>query len=93
MMLFITTLIIAAVIGFVSSSDSEWFCGIAGQAAHGLLSTVCFALVGVAFWRFGWVMGIIDLALILIASNASLGFCRYFKKRLVLSDSHRWLAQ
>jgi hypothetical protein len=74
-----TTLIIGAIIGCVSLSDGELFCGAAGQVAHGLLSIVCFALVGVAFWRFGWIVGVIDLALVFIGSKASLGFYRYFQ--------------
>ena len=76
-----STLIIGAITGLLSLSDGELFCGVGGQVAHGLLSIVCFALVGVGFWRFGWRIGVIDLALVVIASNASLAFCRYFRKR------------
>jgi uncharacterized membrane protein SpoIIM required for sporulation len=77
-----STLIIGAITGFMSVSDGELFCGFAGQVAHGLLSIMCFALVGVAFWRFGWRVGLIDLALVFIVLNVSLGFCRYLGKRL-----------
>ena len=45
---------------------------VAGQILNGLLSIVCFALVGVAFWRFGWKVGVINLALLFIASNVGL---------------------
>ena len=76
-----STLMIGAIIGFVSLSNAEWFCGVARQVAHGLLSIVCFALVGVTFLRFGWKIGVVDLALVFIVSNASLSFCRYFRKR------------
>ena len=76
-----STLIFGAITGFVSQSDRDLSCGVAGQAAHGLLTIVCFALVGVGFWRFGWMLGVIDLALVVIASNAGLGFSRYFRKR------------
>ena len=82
MLLISSTLIIGAITGFMSVSDGELFCGFAGQVAHGLLSIMCFALVGVAFWRFGWRVGLIDLALVFIVLNVSLGFCRYLGKRL-----------
>jgi len=77
-----STLIIGAITGFMSVSDDELFCGFAGQVADGLLSIMCFALVGVAFWRFGWRVGLIDLALVVIVLNVSLSFCRYLGKRL-----------
>ena len=48
-----TTLIFAAISGFESLSDGELFSGVAGQLGHELLSIVCIALVGLAFWRFG----------------------------------------
>ena len=77
-----STLIIGAVTGFVCFSEgSELFCGVHGQVAHGLLSIACFTLAGVAFWRFGWKLGVINLALVFIASNATLSFCRYFRSR------------
>jgi hypothetical protein len=79
-----STLIVGAITGFVSLSDSELFSGVAGQLAYGLLSMVCFTLVGVALWRFGWIVGVIDLALVFIVWNAGLSFCRYFRKRLGL---------
>lgn len=77
-----STLIIGAITGFLSVSDGELFCGFVGQVAHGLLSIMCFALVGVAFWRFGWSVGLIDLALVFIVLNVSLSFCRYLAKML-----------
>jgi len=77
-----STLIIGAITGFLSASDGELFCGFVGQVIHGLLSIMCFALVGVAFWRFGWSVGLIDLALVFIVLNVSLSFCRYLAKML-----------
>jgi hypothetical protein len=79
-LLVISTLIIAAMAGFMSLTGGELLCGVAGQVAHGLLSIMCFALVGVAFWRFGWRFGGVDLVLVLIVANASLSFCRYLSK-------------
>ena len=76
-----STLIIGAITGFVFFNEGELFNGVAGQVLHGLFSIVCFALVGVAFLRFGWKIGVVDLTLVFIVSNASLSFCRYFRKR------------
>jgi hypothetical protein len=75
------TLIIGAITGFVSFSDGEFFFGFAGQAVHGLFSTVCFALVGIAFWCFGWKVGVINLVLVVIATNAGLSIRSKFGKR------------
>ena len=58
-----STLVLGALTGFVSFSEGQFLRGVAGQVVHGLLSIVCFALVGVAFWRFGWKVGVIDLGL------------------------------
>jgi hypothetical protein len=76
-----STLIIGVITGFVFFNEGELFQGVAGQVLHGLLSIVCFALVGVAFWRFGWKVGVIDLALPFIASNVGVTFCTYVRKR------------
>jgi hypothetical protein len=76
-----TTLIFGAITGVVCFSESEFLCRIAGQVVHGLLSVVCFALVGVAFWHFGWKVGVIDFGLLFIASNTALTFSRYLRNR------------
>src|SRR5262245_20185738 len=76
-----STLIFGVITGFVSLSDGELLCGVAGQVAHALLSILCFALVGITFWRFGWILGLIDLALVVVASKVGLGLCRYLRKR------------
>ncbi|HEY7001886.1 MAG TPA: hypothetical protein VH330_09100 [Candidatus Udaeobacter sp.] len=66
------TLIMGAITGFVFSNEGALFWGLAGQILHGLLTIVCFALVGVAFWRFGWKVGTFDLVLLFIAGNIAL---------------------
>lgn len=76
-----STLIIGATTGFVFFSEGEFFRGVTGQVVHGLLSIVCFALVGVAFWRFGWKLGVIDLALLFVVSNRALTFYRLLRER------------
>ena len=79
-----STLIIGVITGFAFFHERELFHGVAGQVLHGLLSIVCFALIGVAFLRFGWKVGVIDLALLLIASNVGLTFYTYVRNRSVL---------
>jgi hypothetical protein len=70
MLLFLVgTLFISAITGIVVSSEREFISGLAGQLLHGLLSVACFTLVGIAFWRFGWKISMIDLALVFIAGN------------------------
>ena len=47
---------------------------------HGVFSIACFTLVGVAFWRFGWKIGLLDLLLVFIASNVGLRLHEYLRK-------------
>ena len=78
--LIVATIILCAIIGF-AFSDGAFFCGLGGQIVHGVLSIACFTLVGVAFWRFGWKIGMIDLVLIFIAGNVGLSFCGHLRKK------------
>lgn len=80
------TIIIAAIIGFVFSSENQFFRGVAGQFVHGSLSIVCFALVGVTFWRFGWTVGLLDLALLLFIGNLACSFHVYLRNKVVRAD-------
>ena len=75
LLLLIGTLIISAITGAVVSSEAGFFLGATGQVLHGLLSIICFTLVGVAFWRFGWKIGVIDLVFLFIGGNAAFSFC------------------
>jgi hypothetical protein len=79
-LLLVGTLIISAITGAAVSSGGRFFLGLTGQVLHGLLSIVCFTLVGVAFWRFGWEVGVIDLALLFIAGNVASSFCGHLTK-------------
>ena len=81
-----STIIIAAIIGFVFFSENQFFCRRAGQVVHGLLSIVCFALVGFAFWRFGWRVFLLDLALVLFMGNVAFSFHAYLRNRVVRAD-------
>jgi hypothetical protein len=75
------TSIFGAITGFVFFTEGKFLCGVAGQVVHGLLSLVCFALVGIVFWGFGWKVGVIDFGLLFIASNTALMFSRYLRNR------------
>ena len=80
----ISTLILGAITGFANSSEGSFWSGLIGQIVQGLLCIVCFALVGVAFWRFGWKFALLDLVLLFFASNVGLTFYRYLRKKLDL---------
>ena len=80
-LLIVSTLIVSAITGVMVSNEWGFFWGLAGQILHGSLSIACFGLVGVAFWRFGWKIGMIDLALIFIAGNLGLSFCGHLRKK------------
>ena len=79
--LIVSTLIVSAITGVMVSNEEGFFWGLAGQILHGSLSIVCFGLVGVAFWCFGWKIGMIDLVLIFIAGNVGLSFCGRLREK------------
>jgi uncharacterized membrane protein SpoIIM required for sporulation len=70
------TIILGAIAGFVGLSKGAFLRTLAGQIVHGVLSIACFILVGAAFWRFGWKIGLLDLLLVIIASNVGLSLHR-----------------
>ncbi|HMH03209.1 MAG TPA: hypothetical protein VK556_03305 [Candidatus Udaeobacter sp.] len=55
---------------FADLNEEGFFRTLGGQILHGMLSIACLVLVGVAFWRFGWKIGLLDLFLVIIAANA-----------------------
>lgn len=61
-------------------SDGAFFCGLGGQIVQGTLSIACFTLVGVAFWRIGWKIGLLESLLVFIASNVGLRLHKYLRK-------------
>jgi hypothetical protein len=71
-----TTFILGAITGFVNFSEGAFFRRLGGQIVQGMLSIACFILVGVAFWRFGWKIGLLDLLLVIIGSNVGLALHR-----------------
>jgi len=75
------TIIFGAIEGFAYFNDDECFSGLGHQIVHALLSIVCFTLVGAAFWRFSWKIGLLDVLLVFIASHVGLTLRRYFKNR------------
>jgi hypothetical protein len=66
------TIILGAITGFVELSKGAFFRRLGGQIVQGVLGIACFMLVGVAFWRFGWKIGLLDLLLVIIGSNVGL---------------------
>jgi hypothetical protein len=66
-----TTVIVGMITGLADLNKREFFRTLGGQIVHGALSMACLVLVGVAFWRFGWKIGLLDLFLVIIAANAS----------------------
>jgi hypothetical protein len=64
-----TTFILGAITGFVGLSKGAFSRTLAGQIVHGVLSIACFILVGIAFWGFGWKIGLFDVLLVIIGSN------------------------
>jgi hypothetical protein len=71
-----TTIMLGAITGFVELSKGAFFRTLGGQIVQGVLSIACFVIVAVAFWRFGWKIGLLDLLLVIIASNAGLALHR-----------------
>lgn len=65
------TIMLGAIIGFVSASERAFFRTLGGQIVQGALSISCFVLVGFAFWRFDWKIGLLDLGLVIIAANVA----------------------
>ena len=65
------TFVLGMITGFLSfSADFSW--RPVGQIIHGILSIGCFVLVGAAFGRFGWKIGVLDLFLVFVAGNVGL---------------------
>ena len=64
--------LLGAVTGFIELSKGAFFKTLGGQIVQGMLSIVCFIFVGVVFWRFGWKIGLLDLLLVIVASNVGL---------------------
>jgi hypothetical protein len=65
------TFVLGLVTGFLSDR-AEFLWRPVGQIIHGLLCIGCFVLVGAAFWRFGWKIGVLDLFLVFVAGNVGL---------------------
>ena len=88
MLLFLigTTIVLAAVTGFADVSEGAFFKALGGQIVQGMISIACLILVGAVFWRFGWKIGLLDLLLVIVASNVGLTLHGYFRRRSALSS-------
>ena len=67
-----TTVVLGMITRFADLHKGGFFRTLGGQIVHGVLSIACLVLVGVAFWRFGWKIGLLDFFLVIIAANAGL---------------------
>ena len=67
-----TTVILGMITRFADLNKGEFFKTLGGQIAHGALTIACLVLVGVAFWLFGWKIGLLDCFLVIIAANVGL---------------------
>ena len=67
-----TTVIFGMITRFADLNSGGFFKTPGGQIVHGVLSTACLVLVGVAFWSFGWKIGLLDFFLVIIAANTGL---------------------
>jgi hypothetical protein len=75
-----TTVILGMITGLADLNKRGFFRTLGGQIVHGALSTACLILVGVAFWRFGWKIGLLDFVLVIIAAKASPTLSGYLRK-------------
>ena len=67
-----TTVVLAMITRFADLDKGGFFRTLGGQIMHGALSIACLVLVGVAFWLFGWKIGLLDFFLVIIAANVGL---------------------
>jgi hypothetical protein len=70
------TIVFGVITGWVELSEGAFFRSLAGQIVQGVLSIACFILVGVAFWHFGWKIGLLDLLLVIVSANVGLALHR-----------------
>jgi hypothetical protein len=70
------SIILGALTGFANFSEGAFFRTLGGQILQGMLSMACLILVGVAFCRFGWKMGLLDLLLVIIGAHLGLALHR-----------------
>jgi hypothetical protein len=67
-----TTVILGMITRFADLNRGGFFRTLGGQMVHGALTIACLVLVGVAFWLFGWQVGLLDCFLVIIAANVGL---------------------
>lgn len=66
------TVILGMITRFADFNEGGFFRTLGGQIVHGAISFACLVLVGVAFWLFGWKIGLLDFFLVIIAANVGL---------------------
>ena len=61
--------LLGIITGFVLWNKGALFHRMAGQSAQGVLSMACVVMIAVAFWKFGWQIGVLAIPFILTAVN------------------------
>lgn len=80
--LFLITFPIAIINGFGAFSQGSFWRGAIGQVITGVLSLLCFGLVGYAFWRFGWKAGLVEILVVFGGANIGLSIYNRLRARL-----------
>ena len=72
---------LGVVTGFATFSRGRVFRTATGLIIQGLLSIACFALMIIAFWKFGWKVGAIEVILIFVGANVGLSILNHLRKK------------
>ncbi|MGZ5004877.1 MAG: hypothetical protein ACXV8H_05095 [Chthoniobacterales bacterium] len=80
-LLLIGSFLLAVLTGFGISSHGAFWYGAAGQVAQGLLSIACFAFIVLAFWRYGWKVGLLEAVVVIIGSNVGVSVFKRVARR------------
>ena len=69
---FIPSFFLGMITGFSVFSRGRKFFTTVGFIAKSLLSTICFILIFIAFWKFGLLMGLLEVCIIFLGGNVGL---------------------
>lgn len=78
----ILTFIFAVPTGFALFSEGAFFRSSLGQIIQGILSIICFGLIGWAFWQYGWKIGLLEIVVIFTGSNVGLSIFKSMHRRM-----------
>lgn len=72
----VLTFIFAAITGFALFSKGVFFMSTTGQVIQGLFSIICMMFIVVAFWIYGWKIGLLELFIIFFGINVGLSMLK-----------------